>query len=153
VILPPPSPTQARRRSTQARRRSKGRVEYSPDAREQLRAIGDVSVLACIMDLAARELSFPKSETPLEGRVASNPQNAWRRAVPRAELPLYTRIDLDDNCDEFSAQACDYALVYRYLTDNEKINLRRSADALLVVAVLHNRELVPLIADKYGRSS
>jgi hypothetical protein len=118
-----------------------GHVVWTEEAIEDLNAIYDPSVQAEVMDLAERELLQPSSPSPIEGRLPEAPDVYYRRAVKRSGVSQYLAWSLGDS-DEFSEQAEDYVIVYRRITVDEKINLRRVRQAFVVVRVLHNRDLV-----------
>lgn len=111
-------------------------VRYTADALEDLRAIGDSSVIAEILALALKELRRPPAESAIEGIVYEGPAPLWRRrAVPLADLRTYESFDLDDDIDEFRCQACDYLLMYRDMTSDERIVNHVAGEALYVVHV------------------
>jgi hypothetical protein len=72
------------------------------------------------MDLAETELERAPVSSPIEGIVARYPYLWWRRAVRRADVPQFLGFDLGDD-DEFHNQACDYVIVYRLMTSDERI--------------------------------
>lgn len=119
---------------------------------EDLRSIGDSAVLSEILRLARQELREPSGdEGGLAGRVGGLgfEQMMWRRAVPISDLHKLEGFDLHDE-DEPGNQAHDHVLVYRWMTSNEMIDQKVGKRTLLVVRVLHNRDLVPLITRRYG---
>lgn len=120
-------------------------VYFSEDAGEDLRGIGDCSVMAEILELARSELQEPQGQSVLEGVVYRDSVLWWRRAVPRSQLDALSRYELD-HVDEFTRQACDYVLVYRRVTEDEAIHYQCSRRALLVVRVVYNTEITPHLA-------
>jgi hypothetical protein len=116
-----------------------GRVEWSDDAVEDLHRIPDNAVCAEIMDLAETELKTSPDSSPIEGFVAKYPDLWWRRGVRRADIPQFLNF-YDDDDGRFSNHACDYVIVYRLMTSDEKIRFRRMRNSYVVVRVLHNRE-------------
>jgi hypothetical protein len=117
----------------------RGEVIFELRAREDIRSIGDSSVAAEIYHICGHEIQVLADESPIDGYIDGSPDgDMWRRAIPRSSLDQFTRFDLED-ADEFRCQACDYVVIYRETTENDKIRLKRKATALLVRAVLHNR--------------
>lgn len=120
---------------------------FSEDALEVLRAIGDSSVMAQILALARSELRRPPEVTALEGIVDPGPPPMWwRRAVPLSELDAYESFDVEDDADEFRIQSCDYRLVYRDMTEEERIQYEVSTTPLFVVRVYSTDDLVRHLA-------
>lgn len=122
---------------------SVGRIEWSNDAVEDLHRVPDKAVCAEIMDLAETELERASLSSPIEGIVAKYPHLWWRRAVRRADLPQFLSFDLGDD-DEFHNQACDYVIVYRLMTPDERIRFKRLRMHYVILRVLHNREFARL---------
>lgn len=127
--------------------RMHGTVEYAPLALEMLRAIGDNSVVAELVDIAAKELCVVTRENAIDGfqgTVAGQRGMMWRRGIPRRDLERFNSFEVDDE-DEFQRQACDYVLVYRRKASDEKIRFRHTHDSLVVVSVYHNIEMAPYL--------
>jgi hypothetical protein len=124
--------------------------KWSPVASEDLRAIGNSLVIAEIFYIASEELR-PDIDDALEGPLNGNPDVRYRRCVRTVELHSYTSFELDD-VDDFQSQACDYILIYRWLTKDEQINLRLSS-GLVVVRVVSNVDLVPLLTTRSLRGT
>lgn len=116
-------------------------VHFPSDAGEDLRGIGDRSVVAEILALAKRELRPAPAKSTLEGAVAQEQGIWWRRVVPLNMLDAQERFDLDD-VDDFRSQACDYVLLYRQITADEAIKLKLGRDSLIVLRVVHNSEFM-----------
>jgi hypothetical protein len=120
---------------------SVGRVEWSDDAVEDLHRIPDSAICAEIIDLAETELKRA-SISPIEGPVEKHSHLWWRRAIRMADVSQFLDFDIDGD-DEFNNQACDYVIVYRLITPDEKIKFRRLGDRYVIARVLHNREFLP----------
>lgn len=122
-------------------------LTWAHSALEDLRAIGNSLVAVEIFAIAAQELRSDADDA-IEGPVEGRPGVRYRRCVRLADLPSYTSYELDDDVDDFPNQACSYMLMYRPLTPDEQINLKRSA-GLVVVKVVSNAELVPLLTRNF----
>lgn len=117
--------------------------KWSAIASEDLRAIGDSIVAAEVFHIASQELR-PETDDAIEGALQEHEGIRYRRCVRVAELPSYTSFDLEDDVDDFQHQACEYILVYRWLTKDEQINLKLRG-GLVILKVVSNVELVPLL--------
>lgn len=121
-----------------------GALCWSADAREDLRQIYDRSTQAEIVDISERELVLPAPGSilerivPLADAAPGDPQVYSRRAVYLRDLPTYQAWSLD--ADEYGEQACNYVIVYRYITSNERITFKRVRRCFVVLRVLHNKE-------------
>jgi hypothetical protein len=112
---------------------------------EQLRGIGDTTVIAEIFDLIDRELEAPPRTGPLTGVLPDRDPPVWyRRLVPLHRVHYYQQFTIDDDCDEFRNQACDYVITYRRMTSDERIQHQVSTRAVVVTGVWHNAELARL---------
>ncbi|RAX49505.1 hypothetical protein DQ353_09530 [Arthrobacter sp. AQ5-05] len=116
---------------------------WSNSAKEDLRAIGDSSVSAQIMEIADRDLR-PHADDAIEGQLVGATEARFRRCVWASELASYLSFELD-GVDEFSNQACDHCLVYRELTVDEQINLQRNP-GVVIVRVISNDDILRLLA-------
>ena len=125
-------------------------ARVSGEAKEQLRTISDPSVVAEILHLIYNELEVPPRGGSLDGLVSdargSLPPVWWRRAFPFARLADFEQFTLDEDEDEFGRQACDYVIVYRLMTSDERIRFQISYQVVLVVAVYSNADLVPYLS-------
>jgi hypothetical protein len=110
-------------------------ANWTTIAGEDLRAIGDSKVTAEIMYIAVQELR-PDTDDAMEGPLYEAPGSRYRRCVRIDQLPSYTSFELDD-VDDFKSQACNYILIYRWLTRDERINLRLPS-GLVVLRVVSN---------------
>lgn len=119
-------------------------VTMSGVAKEKLRGIPDPSVRAQILHLAYTELAPPRGSA-LDGVLRDSPSVMWRRVVPFAQLSDFLRFTIDGD-DEYRYQACDYVLLYRWMTRDEQIEFRISEKTLLVVDIWDNRGLTPYLA-------
>ena len=102
-------------------------------------------------DICDREIRVPAQESEIEGWLAGRPGQMWRRAVSLDDLALVKGYDIDE-VDDFGRQACDYVIIYRLMNDEDKIRYKRTGDALLVLAVLHNRDWVRYYLDQLPKS-
>lgn len=119
-------------------------IRFSADASQDLQSIGDWAVIKEIARLAHHELRRFGSPTAIEGYTPKRLR--WRRAIPLQQLEDFQAIELDNtDFDEFRVQACDYVMLYRDITANEKISNEINTDDLLVVKVVHNSEMIHLI--------
>jgi hypothetical protein len=119
-----------------------GEVFFTPRADQDICSIGDSTIADEIYRICEREIRVPAGESEIEGRLRGRPGHMWRRAIPISDLWLVEGYDIHDD-DDFGRQACDYVIIYRLMDDEDKIRYKRKGDALLVLAVLHNREWVP----------
>jgi hypothetical protein len=118
--------------------------EYAPSATEDLRGIGDASVVAEVMAIIRDELRIPPGNGPLEGQIALPPPAIvwWRRAVRLSWLSRFSSYYLDDDVDEFRCQACDYVILYRRIVSDEQIKFQRaSSRTLVVIRIVRNDEI------------
>lgn len=128
-------------------------TRISGAACQDLRRISDPAVRAELAHIALNELREPPSESTIEGRLADRPAIWWRRGVPLADLDDFESWDTQDNADDYTWAAFNFLLLYRLVTNNEKIDHRivtsihdspgrgrlvRRADVLLVVKVWDN---------------
>lgn len=120
------------------------RVTWFREAREDLRHIGDVIVIAQIVDLAERELDLEPTGSSIEGTLPDDPRLKWRRCIGRAERSNFESFDPDERDGEYRVDPCDYVLAYRAITADEAINQRRTED-IIVVRVLSNTQLATLV--------
>lgn len=111
---------------------------WSPIASEDLRDIGDSLVAAEIFHIACQELR-PDAEDAIEGALDWPAGCRFRRCVRKADLPSYTSFSLGDE-DEFRSEACNYILLYRWLTQDEQID-RKLPPGLVILRVSSNEEL------------
>lgn len=118
---------------------------WSTYAKEDLRAIGDSSVVADILDIGNKDLR-PHANDALEGPLDNVKNGRFRRCVWAFGLAGYLSFDLDD-VDEFRNQACNYALIYRDLTRAERIN-QRLEPGLVIVRVVSNEEIRILMRNR-----
>ncbi len=89
------------------------RVAWFREAREDLRATGDIIAAAQILDLAERELDLTPADSSLEGSVPGSADIKWRRCVPRSERASFESFDTDDADGEFRVSPHDYVLIVR----------------------------------------
>lgn len=125
-------------------------VTWTELAMEDLRAVGDSIEAAEIFHIARTELQ-PGAASEIEGPLQGEPHVRFRRCVRMRDLADFTSFEINEDSDAFTRQACDYVLLYRALTADELINLRRKPGTLVILKVVSNTELAPLIADAYSR--
>lgn len=121
--------------------------KWSPIASEDLRAIGDSLVAAEIFHIASEELR-PEADDAIEGELIRPgvPQYRvirYRRCVRTTELSSYMSFELGD-VDQFRSGACDYSLIYGWLTPLEQKNLNLWP-GLVILKVVSNAELIPYL--------
>lgn len=121
-----------------------GEIVYEACVHQDLRSIGDSCVAAQIYDICDREIQVLASTSQFEGWIRGRHGDMWRRAIRRSEQALFEGYDIDE-VDDFARQACDHVIIYRLMTAEDKIRLQHSGDAILVLGVIHNRDLMPLI--------
>lgn len=129
-----------------------GEVLFEPSAHQDICSIGDSSIAGEIYDICGREIRVLAEDSEIEGWLRGRPGYMWRRAVPLDDLALVKGYDIDE-VDDFGRQACDYVIIYRLMNDEDKIRYKRKGDALLVLAVLHNRDWVPYYLDQLPKFS
>lgn len=135
-------------------------VRFSGDACDDLRRIGDPTVVAELLYLARCELRPPQPAVTIEGLLEGHPDVWWRRGVRLNSIAGFESFSIDGDVDDFQCQACDYVLVYRAATSDERIKYRiggtteersgfpkyhrvqRAAAVLMVVRVFSNQQLV-----------
>lgn len=126
--------------------------------------IGDPSVVAELLSIANSELRAPQPAVTIEGRLKDRPNMWWRRGIRLNAIAGFESFELDNDVDEFGCQTCDYVLVYRSATADERIKhkigqttdartgssayhrVAHEAAVLMVVRVFHNQVLVPHIS-------
>ncbi len=121
-----------------------GRVAWFREAREDLRATGDMIVIAQVLDLAERELDPTPVDSSIEGSVPDSLDVKWRRCVLRSERTDFESFEAADDDDEFTISPHDFVLMYRKLTPDERIDKKLTQD-LLVLRVLSNVQLASLL--------
>jgi plasmid stabilization system protein ParE len=117
-----------------------GRVGWSDDAVEDLHRISNAEVCSEVIDLAETELDITPARAPTQGTLVSRPNLWWRRAVRRADVSQFLSLEVGDN-GELDVCAHDYVIVYRLATADERIKFWRKRNRLVVLRVLHNRDL------------
>jgi hypothetical protein len=104
-------------------------VDWSSGAMSDLLGIGDRSVIAELMTLAATDLDddFLPTPTTDQGVVRTDPQPglAWRRGITKdSAWRLHTTSPYDDDDSRF--RACDYVLIYRPPVEAEYLAAAKS---------------------------
>lgn len=119
-------------------------IWFSADAHQDLQSVGDWAAIKEIRRLAHGELRRFKNPSAIEGYTPK--RLLWRRAVPLQQLDEFQAMDLSNHgFDGFRGPACNYVMLYREITSNEKISNKISSEGLLVVKVVHNSEMTHLI--------
>ncbi|NIK56832.1 hypothetical protein [Kribbella shirazensis] len=124
-------------------------IEWLPMAEQDLAGVGDRSVIAELLDIAATDLALEFLPTPNsdQGPVAGRePPVAWRRGIRRhntAQLGPTLDGASDSEFEDWRSRACDYYLIYREPTTEEyaKAGLQGRIMAFAVVRVLHQGDL------------
>lgn len=129
-------------------------TRISSAACQDLRRIDDPAVRTELVHIALTELRGPPRGSTIEGRLTNRPNIWWRRGVRWAGLNDFESWDTPhDDADDYTCQAFNFLLLYRWATSNEKIDhqivtsvdnspdrarLVRRGDVLLVVKVWDN---------------
>lgn len=117
-------------------------VRLSPEAMEQLRGIRHPYVAAEILDIAYRDLRVPPRGGGLDGLLPLRTQAMWwRRAVLLRDLDDFLQFTVDDEHED-SCQACDYVMLYRPMTAEERIRFKLIGRPVLIVGVYANDDLM-----------
>lgn len=127
----------------------KNHVEWLRLAEQDLIGIGDRSIIAQLLDIAANDLPLeflPKPNPDQGGVEGRQPPLAWRRGTRSAQtMALGQTLDghSDNEVENWSDRSCDYYLVYREprFEEHSEAGMHGRILGFVVVRVLQQADL------------